>query len=153
MYVNQALLGFYLCHSWKYKCFGFNRAWLNIAYTTKFINISITFYLHLIDFYNYFLHSFLTRFCYFYNNIFLYLIWFMCFFDNTLLHSFLYIMKKNYNNPFLSFKSLCFIQMFHLNHIHYVYCIIFVEIAKMNFIINSFNRSNSNMIKIFSFLH
>ena len=53
---------------------------------------------------------------------------------------FLYIINKIYSNSFVSI-------------FHYVNCIIFVHVPKRNSIITSFNGSNSNIIKIYNFLH
>ena len=47
---------------------------------------------------------------------------------------FIYNEKKNYNSI-----------------IHYVNCIIFAHIPKINSIVTSFNRNNSNIIEIYSF--
>ena len=65
-----------------------------------------------------------SLFYYFYNNLLLYLIIFLCFLDNKLHMYFqgirpFYIIKKNYNTPFLSIKLEFFIRIFALRLLIY----------------------------------
>ena len=48
---------------------------------------------------------------YFYNNLLLYLVSHLCFFDNKFSHSFFIYSKKNYKTPFLSIKLELFIML------------------------------------------
>ena len=72
----------------------------------------------------------------FYNILWLYLVLFLCFFDNKLFHSFFIYNKENHNDPLFSFKFEFFVILIAL---------IFANIPKMNSIIASFNRNNSNI--------
>ena len=73
----------------------------------------------------------------FYNILWLCLVLFLCFFDNKLFHSFFIYNRENHNDPLFSFKFEFFIILIAL---------IFANIPKMNSIIASFNRNNSNII-------
>ena len=94
---------------------------------------------------NYLLLAFLTFLYHILNNLLIYFFFLIISFFNGIafngvaLTHFLYINKYT---PLFSFRI-----------IHYVYCIIFALVPKVNFAITSFNRNNSNIIKIHSFLH
>ena len=83
----------------------------------------------------------------FHNNLLLYLVSRLCFFDNNLnqhSRSFLYITKIYLSNtPFIN----------QVRTIRYINCFIFSQILKMNSVCISFNINNRNIIKARSFLH
>ena len=128
---------------------------LQTQYDIYFFHIlSFYFFLFQINFCIYLLLALLIFIYHFHDNLLLYLVSiYLCFFDNNFshwsftqwncIHSFLYIIKKIQHAPF-------FIQII---IIHYVYCIIFAHLPKVNSVITSFNGNNSNIIKINSFLH
>ena len=100
------------------------------------------FFLLQISFCVYLSHALLIFLYNFYNNLLLYLISRLCFFDNksnqrSFTHPFLYIIKT----PFIS----------QIRAIHYVNCMIFSHIPKMNSVSTSFNINNTNIIKTHSF--
>ena len=107
-----------------------------------FHSLVLYFFVLLIILYINFLLDLLFCLFYFYNSLLLYLILSIYFFDNKqLCHSFLYIIKK-----------LITIQFFHLSQSFLLY-LLHHDIPKINSIIASFNRNNSKIIKIYSFLH
>ena len=57
------------------------------------------------------------------------------------------------NDKVISDDPLMIIHLFLPGFFHYIYYIIFANIPKMNSIITSVNRNNSNTIKTQSFLH
>ena len=72
--------------------------------------LSFCFFLLQISFCIYFLPALLLFLYCFHNNILLYLVLHLCFFDNKSTHSF-FIYSKNYKTPFLSIKLELFIMI------------------------------------------
>ena len=99
------------------------------------------FFLQIILF-TYFLLFLFILLYHFHDNLLLCLISFLCFFDNKFFYPILSLIKK-----------FIMIYFFHLKvrSFHYVYCIIFSYVPKMNSIITSCNRNNSDFVKIQSF--
>ena len=108
-------------------------------------NLSFCFFLLQISFCIYLLLAVLIFFYHFHNNILLYLVSLLGFFDNRLnQHSrvFLCIIKNVIKYPF-----------YESSQNHYVNCIIFAPIPKINSVSTSLNINNSNIIKTHSFFH
>ena len=103
--------------------------------------LSFCFLLLQISFCIYLLLALLIFLYRFHNNILLYLVSHLCFFDNTFSHSFFVHSKKNYKTPFLSIRI-----------VYYVNCIIFADIPKKNSVGTFININNSKTIKTHSFL-
>ena len=112
-------------------------SFLHTYHKIYFLHIlSLYFFLPQVILCFYFLLALLMFLYYLFNIFWLYLVLFLCFFDNKLFHSFFIYNKENHNDPLFSFKFEFFVILIAL---------IFANIPKMNSIIASFNRNNSNI--------
>ena len=109
---------------------------LFIFFFFRYISVFIYLYLSFCIFLIIFLYHF-------HNNLLFYLVSHLCFFDNKFCYS-----------SFIHNKKNAILFFFHLDY-NYSLClrIIFAHIPRVNSAISSFNRSNTNIIKICCFLH
>ena len=107
-----------------------------------------TFFLLQINFCIYLLIAFLIFLYHFHNSLLLNLVSHLCFFIFLIISCIthlLYIIK----NKTKKLQNTSFIIQTRI--IHYVYRIIFAHVPKVNSLITSFKRNNSNIIKMYSF--
>ena len=107
------------------------------------LSLSLFFFRLQITFCIYLLLALLIFLYYFHNNLLLYLVSNLSFFNNKFCHSFFIISWKNYKAP--SFTN-------QIRIVHCAKCIIFAHIPKVKSVSTSFDISNSNIpLKVIAF--